>query len=169
MDEKLREAFAELSRGRLEAMGEVWNALAQPMHNYASALTGSQEEADDVVSEVMVRLAVRGWRLRAVREPKSYLFAAVRNAARTKMRRRKREVEEMDDPPVEGVGVAEVAVREAVMALPEDQREVVVLHVWGGMTFEEVGRMVGVATNTAASRYRYALEKLRKAMNDERS
>jgi RNA polymerase sigma-70 factor (ECF subfamily) len=168
MDEKLREAFAELSRGRLEALAEVWNALARPMHNYAFALTGSQEEADDIVSEVMVRLAGRGWRLKAVREPKSYLFAAVRNEARTKAKRRKWVVEEVDDPPVEGVDEADAAVREAVMGLPVEQREVVVLHVWGGLTFEEVGRTVGVPTNTAASRYRYALEKLRTAMSDER-
>jgi RNA polymerase sigma-70 factor (ECF subfamily) len=77
-------------------------------------------------------------------------------------------VEEVDDPPVEGVDEADAAVREAVMGLPVEQREVVVLHVWGGLTFEEVGRTVGVPTNTAASRYRYALEKLRTAMSDER-
>jgi RNA polymerase sigma-70 factor (ECF subfamily) len=68
------------------------------------------------------------------------------------------------DPQVEGVDAGEVAVRQAVMALPREQREVVVLHVWGGLTFEEVGRATGVAANTAASRYRYGLEKLRKAM-----
>jgi len=53
------------------------------------------------------------------------------------------------------------------MALPVAQREVVVLHIWGGLTFEEVAQAIGVSPNTAASRYRYALEKLRRLVADE--
>lgn len=167
MDAELREAFEELARGRLGAMADVWEALAVPMHNYAFALAGSQEEADDIVSEVMVRLVGRGKGLRGVCEPKAYLFAAVRNAARTRARRRRRMAEDVEDCPVKGVDAGEIVVRQAVMALPEEQREVVVLHVWGGLTFDEVARTVGVSANTAASRYRYALGKLRTAMREE--
>jgi RNA polymerase sigma-70 factor (ECF subfamily) len=41
-----------------------------------------------------------------------------------------------------------------------DQREVIILRVWGQLTFEEVASIVGVSPNTAASRYRYGLAKL---------
>jgi RNA polymerase sigma-70 factor (ECF subfamily) len=49
----------------------------------------------------------------------------------------------------------------AVAALPEAQREVVALRVDGGLSFEEIAAATGTSPNTAASRYRYALEKLR--------
>lgn len=49
----------------------------------------------------------------------------------------------------------------ALAALPEEQRSVVHLHVWEDMTFREIGELLGLPTQTIASRYRYALDKLR--------
>ena len=48
--------------------------------------------------------------------------------------------------------------------LPEDQRQVVVLHVWGEFTFSQTAEVLGISSNTAASRYRYALANLRELM-----
>ena len=50
---------------------------------------------------------------------------------------------------------------QAVNALPPNYREVVSLKVWGGLTFQQIADATGVPLNTAASRYRYALEELR--------
>jgi len=52
----------------------------------------------------------------------------------------------------------------ALEALPAEQREVLALKVDGELTFEEIGGLLNVSPNTAASRYRYALEKLRDAL-----
>jgi RNA polymerase sigma-70 factor (ECF subfamily) len=60
---------------------------------------------------------------------------------------------------------AELNLRRALQALPEDQRQVVVLHVWGELTLSQVAEVIGISANTAASRYRYALTKLRDAMS----
>ena len=49
----------------------------------------------------------------------------------------------------------------ALADLPEEQREVVVLRVWGEMTLQAAADVLDVPLNTAASRYRYALDKLR--------
>ena len=45
--------------------------------------------------------------------------------------------------------------------LPVEQREVIVLKVWHGYTFEEIGGLLDVSPNTAAGRYRYGLQKLK--------
>jgi RNA polymerase sigma factor (sigma-70 family) len=55
----------------------------------------------------------------------------------------------------------------AVAALPEAQREVVALKIDAGLTFAEIAAVTGTSLNTAASRYRYALEKLRTALADQ--
>ncbi len=62
--------------------------------------------------------------------------------------------------------MSEVAleVQEALRALPSEQREVVVLHVWSQMTFCEIAALILIPSNTAASRYRYALSKLRELL-----
>jgi len=62
-----------------------------------------------------------------------------------------------------GVSAGEVAeVNEALPRLPEEQLTVVVLKVWQGMTFAEIATALDIPANTAASRYRYAMEKLRR-------
>jgi len=53
-------------------------------------------------------------------------------------------------------------VQDALNRLPANQRAVVTLKIWGGLTFAEIGAALDIPPNTAASRYRYALEDLRK-------
>ena len=54
------------------------------------------------------------------------------------------------------------ALETALQKLPPEQREVVVMKIWGGLKFEEIANEFNISQNTAASRYRYALEGLRK-------
>ncbi|MEJ1974466.1 MAG: sigma-70 family RNA polymerase sigma factor [Lacunisphaera sp.] len=49
----------------------------------------------------------------------------------------------------------------ALQRLPDEQREVLVLKIWQELTFEQIGEVLGISPNTAASRYRYALTALR--------
>ncbi len=53
---------------------------------------------------------------------------------------------------------------QAVNALPPNYREVVSLKIWGGLTFQQIAEVTKVPLNTAASRYRYALEELRETV-----
>jgi RNA polymerase sigma-70 factor, ECF subfamily len=59
--------------------------------------------------------------------------------------------------------------RESLATLPHEQREIIALRIDGELTFAEIAAMLGISPNTAASRYRYALEKLRAAVFVERS
>lgn len=54
--------------------------------------------------------------------------------------------------------------REAVDSLGEKLREVVTLKIWGGLTFKEIAETMAISPNTAASRYRYALEQLERKL-----
>ena len=49
----------------------------------------------------------------------------------------------------------------------ENYREVVTLKTWGGLTFAEIAEALEIPANTAASRYRYGLEELRKALGSK--
>ena len=60
-----------------------------------------------------------------------------------------------------GMETVALAVQAALETLPSEQREIIVLRVWGCMTFEEAAATLQVSANTAASRYRYGLSKLR--------
>lgn len=130
---------------------------------YASALLRDPSKAEDVLHQVFLK--VLGGRVVIAGEPRPYLFRAVRNAALNHIRGQSREVALADhgvwlESP-EGSRETSLALQSALKTLPEEQREVVVLHVWGELTFEEAAAVIGISPNTAASRYRYGLAKLK--------
>ena len=52
----------------------------------------------------------------------------------------------------------------AIQTLPDYYKEVIILKIWGELTFEQIAETLDIPMNTAASRYRYALEKLRRTL-----
>jgi len=130
---------------------------------YASALLRDPSAAEDVLHQVFLKL-LRG-RVAIDGEPARYLFRAVRNGALNHIRGQSKEVELADgaawlESP-DGSKETALALQSALNALPAEQREVVVLRIWGQLTFEEAAEVIGVSPNTAASRYRYGLAKLK--------
>jgi RNA polymerase sigma-70 factor, ECF subfamily len=127
-------------------------------------------DAEDVVQEAFLRF----WRSRhRAAEPLAYLYTCVKRCAlewhRGRSRRTRREEtaarpEGLDATLFTGPmeqGERRAAVETALAQLPAEQREVVVLKVWGGLTFPQVAAALDIPANTAASRYRYALARLR--------
>jgi RNA polymerase sigma-70 factor (ECF subfamily) len=134
---------------------------------FALALTGDRSRAQDAVHEVFLRL-LEGKNLDHATDVKAYLFACVRNTILNDTKVRRRDVPlnhecAWFEPPNRDYA-AEVSLRRALAGLSDDQRQVTVLHIWGDLTFAQVADVLGISSNTAASRYRYALTKLREAM-----
>src|SRR4029077_18043218 len=99
-------------------------------------------------------------------------YRAVRNAALNARRNGQRDAPLDSNSSVferrDGNREAALALQRALAELPEEQREAVVMRVWSGMTLEEVAAATGASLNTVASRYRYALEKLRERLRPGR-
>ena len=133
---------------------------------FGASITGDRSRAQDAVHQVFLKLLESG-DLRRAGDKKAYLFGCVRNAVLNERRRQDRD-QPLEDaawfsPPNQDYA-GEQNLRHALGGLPEDQREVVVLHVWGELTFSQIGDLLNISANTAASRYRYALGKLRDTM-----
>ncbi|MFI5183914.1 MAG: RNA polymerase sigma factor [Vicinamibacteria bacterium] len=144
----------------------LYEELAPALLAYATSLLRSTAPAQDVLHQVFLRL-LRG-SVVVPREPRRYLFKAIRNAALNLLRSETRETARRIAAPIfvapDGLEAATVELERALLELPEEQREIVILKVWGGLTFEEAANIAGVPPNTAASRYRYALAKLRERL-----
>lgn len=134
---------------------------------FAASFTGERSRAQDAVHQVFLKLLESG-SLRDALDAKAYLFTCVRNAVLNDREVRQRDVA-LDpecawfEPPHRDFA-AEVNLRRALWELPGDQREVTILHIWGELTFAQVAEVLSISANTAASRYRYALGKLREAL-----
>lgn len=141
---------------------------------YARGRCQNAEEAEDLLQEALIKL----WGYqeeRGHRPPDLPLaFSVMRylglDHGRRKGRRERRDnkiiqfQKDQDhwlDPAMEDEEEAKM-LRAEVEALPEKLREVLSLKIWGGLTFAEIGELLSISHNTAASRYRYALEQLQK-------
>lgn len=144
----------------------LYEDLGPALVLYARSFTGDGAAAEDVVQNVFTKL-LEG-RVPAPAEPRPYLYRAVRNTAlnarRDESRRRPWPEEEPAFESAPGREDEREAMELALEALPPGQRAVVVLKVWGELTFEEIAAAEGVSLNTAASRYRYGMEKLKERL-----
>jgi RNA polymerase sigma-70 factor (ECF subfamily) len=130
----------------------------------------SRADAEDIVQEAFVRF----WRTRhRVSEPVAYLYGSVKHCAldwqRTQKRRNKREerAARAEDETLFADSLEQderrVAIESALRSLPEKQREVLVMRIWGGLSFPQIAAALAISADTAASRYRYAIAKLHEA------
>src|SRR5579871_1044578 len=154
---------------RDEALPALYDRLGPALFRTARTLLGDDGLAEDAVQDTFLGLVRSAVPLADVDNARAYLFAALRHAA-AKLRARGRATLPLDadaiaatEPKVPDLDRA-VRLERALAELPADQREVIALKVDGGLTFAEIAACLGVSPNTAASRYRYALEKLRAAL-----
>ena len=144
---------------------------------FAFLLNFTRHEADtrDLLQELFVKLAERPELLEGVRDERAFLLRLAHNLAIDLIRRRgtrEKNYEQLAGEPAPVFAPAsepdERAFREALAAalgeIPADQRAVVHLKLWEGLTFEQIAELLGIPLNTAASRYRYGLDKLRERL-----
>jgi RNA polymerase sigma-70 factor (ECF subfamily) len=134
---------------------------------FAMSISRDRGRAQDAVHQVFLRM-LENRKVDEIEDPRAYLFTCVRNSILNdhKASQRDASLDEESawfDPPQRDYP-AELNLRRALESLPEDQRQVLVLHVWGELTFLQTAEVLGISSNTAASRYRYALANLRESM-----
>lgn len=166
-----RERGAEMARGAEAAFTELYRDYRTRLHQYALSLVRDREAAQDAVQDAFL-----GWvrQLAAGKTPRQtapYLYASVRNRCLDRLRRRpevaldEAQVELLAAPAgdEERIGLRH-ALNRLLLALPEEQREVVVLRTWHDLEFVAIAALQGMPVNTAIARYHYALAKLRKEL-----
>ena len=143
---------------------------------FARQWASSHADAEDAVQEGFVRF----WRSRErADDPTAYLYACVRGVAielsRSSLRRGRREqaTAKGEHAPLFACPVEQderrAAIEAALAELPAPQREVVVMKIWGGLTFPQIAAALSIPNDTAASRYRYAVARLREQLAEEPS
>ncbi|MBI5723359.1 MAG: sigma-70 family RNA polymerase sigma factor [Planctomycetes bacterium] len=164
MDEEQR-LKSGLAAGDAACYGEVYDRHGAALFRTAMRILGNQADAEDAVQETFSALVRGRGRIGGVADLKAYIFASLRRAAfRISRNRRRRPAAALDESvlaaPQDDVDAEAERLWALAAALPGEQREVLAMKIQAELTFEQIGGMLGVSPNTAASRYRYALQKL---------
>jgi RNA polymerase sigma factor (sigma-70 family) len=149
-----------------ELLGRLLDRHGPPLVLYARQWCAAPE---DVVQEAFLKLAALA---RLPDRVVPWLYRVVRNAAisagRSERRRRRHETEAAAHAPPWFVpredGLDASTAEAALRALPLEQREIIVAHLWGGLTFEEIAAVSGCSSSTAHRRYGEGLAELRRRL-----
>ena len=174
MEDKL--LVISCKRGSEEALARIYEKYKTDMLVLAMALLNDKSAAEDVMHDVFLSFVQNIEKFSLTGSFKGYLLTCLANRARNLNRAKHRQ----DIEPAEPVSSASNEPLQAIICneqlqqlssamgqLPYEQREVIMLHFQAGMTFRTIGKSLGISANTAKSRYRYGLDKLRSVFDNE--
>ena len=165
--------------GDMDALRLIYEKYKPTLLNVAGALLNDATAVEDVLHDVFVRFASQAGCFRLNGSLKGYLAICVANRARNVNRQDRqigserlalatpRAAHEPDSSEAATHTEQRQAVAYALAQMPQEQRQVVVLHVLGSLRFREIAQQTGESVNTIQSRYRYGLEKLQSLLNSE--
>jgi RNA polymerase sigma-70 factor (ECF subfamily) len=166
------EIIRQIQSGDDSAFDELMGRYKRPVVNFIFRILGNADDADDVAQEVFVRVYQKLDTYRPATKFTTWLFALARNAAIDRLRWRKRHPTEPIDPEsplpaatdtAEEVGAREIGalIAAAVGELPEDQRTVLVLSEYQGMSHAEIAAVMRCSEKSVESRLYRAKQTLR--------
>jgi RNA polymerase sigma-70 factor (ECF subfamily) len=192
MNEQDDPPLKETTAPRLSPAGSAWREWLDEngprLLLFARQQTRSQEDAQDILQDALVKLVKKlkdGTFSGGQDAWMPYLYTALRRLAidvgRRDDRRRRREDlvtgdsvfrhGEVDHPWFDSESSDDEVrsqIEDGLKELPPKFAEVIVMKIWGERTFAEIGEALDISPNTAASRYRYGLEALKKKLGSAR-
>jgi RNA polymerase sigma-70 factor (ECF subfamily) len=168
-----RRLLKALQRGETAAWRRIYLKYKDDLLTVARSLVHDINTAEDCLQDVFVQLASDGSKIHS--NLKGYLLSCIVHRARDHLRRRNAQTNcqvnsqthRTSNPNPANVLVENDEIERMTSALeklPLEQREVVVLHLQSDMTFRQIATMLNMSINTAQSRYRYGMDKLRQLL-----
>jgi len=153
----------------------LYDDHAQALFAFLLSFTRNEADTRDLLQELFIKLVQRPGLVEGIREERAFLLRLSHNLAIDLMRRRSTRQRQSEQIAVEALGLFapapepderafREALSEALREIPPEQGSVVHLKLWEDLTFEQISELLDIPLNTAASRYRYGLDKLRQRL-----
>ena len=152
----------------------IFTAELQSLYRYACYRLGECEMAKDVIQELYIKLY--NSKLSNIQNLRCYLYRALSNSCTDHLRQSRKieyiDISSLKDLQADDIAPTNFEQEQALMArllaaLPDEQSEVIRLHLHAGCTFAEIAEILDIPLPTAKSRYRYAVEHLRKELQKQ--
>lgn len=153
-------ALKQLAAGDMSALSVVYDCTARLVFSVALSLLGSTADAEDVLQDTMLEVAksAAGY---SEGNPKAWVLSIARRRAYRVLSKRE-QTDSTEEPSSLDPDIVRLEWFDTLNILAEDERQTVVLHIYGGFTHKEIGALLGLTPAAAQKKYRRAIEKLRK-------
>ena len=177
--------LAEVASGDIESYGKIVNRYRVRLYNFVYRFVGDRETAEDIVQDTFLRAFRKRREYRAIANFPTWLYTIAGNLAKSELRRRKRwrlfslhQGEEtyigLDLPDesyrpdkVTESSIADVQIQQAILSLPENYRQVILLRDVEGLSYQEISEIVRCPVGTVKSRVNRARLKLQQKLKNE--
>jgi RNA polymerase sigma factor (sigma-70 family) len=167
-----------LKHGDKDALRQIYMKYKDKLLTIAVYLLNDTCAAEDILHDVFVSVAQNAGSIQLRGSLQNYLIACVLNGVRDKFRKDKHHkagleaadrIESDSDDPQQSAIFSEESrlLADAMVRLPLEQRETVILHLNGGFKFKEIAQMQNLPISTVQARYKYGLDKLRALLDGE--
>ncbi|MBU1259661.1 MAG: sigma-70 family RNA polymerase sigma factor [Planctomycetes bacterium] len=168
----------KLKQGRSEALCSIYKKYKNNMLALAVALSNNKTISEDIVHDCFVSFAQSAGRLQLRNSLRSYLLTSIANRVRNLGRDKIKSALDVEDMEIVGpssnqperLAISNERIRKinsALIQLPYEQQEVIILHFQSELTFKEIAESQSVSVNTIQSQYRYGIDKLRSILDGE--
>lgn len=176
MSAHINELVTLAKSGDAEAFGELYELYYKEMYYYACCVTGSEELAQDAVSDAVLAAFKQIGSLKKAEAFKGWLFKILCASCKrsyTENRQKRTLVyfdgEQGDEPTESNDFDISVDLKQALAKLGEDEREIVLLSVVSDYRSHEIAEILGINSATVRSKLRRALKKLKAMLDDNNS
>ncbi|GER89508.1 RNA polymerase sigma factor SigZ [Dictyobacter vulcani] len=153
---------------------QAWDAFHAPLYHFIRRRVADEDTAEDLLQEVFLKIHQRGEHLRDARRLESWIYQITRNLIIDYYRSRHQSMASLDAaaelefpeelPDNDIVSELFPCVRAMVLALPEQDRQALILTEYQGLTQKELGERLGLSFSGAKSRVQRAREKLKQEL-----
>lgn len=159
----LKKYFEKVRNGDKDAFIHIYNEMKKPVFTVVCRIVGELLTAEDITQEVFLRLFTSPPDS-SVKNPRAWIFRVARNLAVDALRKKQSlSIDDMDLAAQSEIDEipARLDVEAAIKKLPDTERQILVLHLNGGLKFAEIASVMGLSLSAAYRRYRKALKTLR--------
>ena len=164
IDKQADRALCDLSKGDMNGLSVIYDLYGRLIRSVAYTIVGNFTDAEDVLQDVMVLLARYAKLYKAGNSPRAYVMSITRHRAINLINKRKNDLstDEIGDIPTHDGELAAVEVQDLLSRLSEEERQIVTLHVYVGLSHRQVAEMLELTPSATEKKYQRALKKLKK-------
>lgn len=159
-------AIVGIARGDMHALSDIYDSMGRQIYFVAYSLLKNHHDAEDILQTVLCEISTSAHSFKPMSNARAWILSIARNQALKHRRDEKAhlsfdEIENESQYADDRSFLSDLTMFDAMKALSDDERQVVLLHIESGLKFREISQLLGITSASAQKRYQRGMKKLK--------